>query len=102
MALASYFVACVRWHDAKAADAYADLVVQSLRPFGGKYLARGAPAAVYEGASAPERLAILEFPNSTAIRNWFDSADYRRALKIRHDSATTFWTVVMEGEGAPS
>ena len=100
--MASYFVACVRWHDADAADSYGELVVESLRPFGGKYLARGAPASVYEGSSAPERLAILEFPSTEAIRRWFDSADYRRALKIRHDSATTLWTVVMEGETAPS
>jgi uncharacterized protein (DUF1330 family) len=95
--MSGYLVACVQWHSAEAADSYGKLAVESLRPFGGKYLMRGAPVTVLEGSQAPERLAIIEFPTADAISEWHKSEGYLKARKIREESATTHWLVVMDG-----
>jgi uncharacterized protein (DUF1330 family) len=81
--VAGYLVACIQWHDTAAIDAYGAIVRESLRPFGGKYLARGSPFASLEGDQAPKRLAIVEFPSATAARQWHESEAYAPARKIR-------------------
>jgi|ERR1700680_1078266 len=92
-----YLVACVTWHDAESPRRYGDLVVDSLKPYGGKYLARGAPAAQLEGETPPKRLAIVEFPTPEAAQAWHASREYAPAFKIRQENATTHWVIVMNG-----
>ena len=92
-----YLVACITWHDTESPRTYGNLVIESLRPYGGKYLARGAPVAQLEGEDAPKRLAIVEFPTPEAAQKWHASSEYAPALKIRQQNATTHWIVVMGG-----
>lgn len=94
--MAGYVVASVKWNDADAASRYYHLVVDSLKPFNGKYLARGAPVATLEGGSAPARLAILEFPTAERAGRWHESEEYASARKVRERFAETYWIVVME------
>lgn len=94
-----YIVACVTWHNPDAADRYGPMVIESLRPFGGRYLARGKPIANPEGTGAPQRLAIVEFPSAQSAQDWWSSAEYAPAKKIREQNATTHWLIVMEGVG---
>jgi len=51
--MAAYLVARVDWHDANAVRRYGGIVIKSLRPFGCKYLGRGAPVETLEGSDAP-------------------------------------------------
>jgi uncharacterized protein (DUF1330 family) len=95
--MSAYLVACVQWHDPDATAAYGKLVVDSMLPFGGTYLARGAPVAVLEGDQAPKRLAIVEFPSADHARRWHASPEYAPVKKIREQHATTFWIIVMDG-----
>ncbi|MDQ6767198.1 MAG: DUF1330 domain-containing protein [Candidatus Eremiobacteraeota bacterium] len=95
--MAGYLVACVQWHNADAPNEYGKIAVESLKPFGGKYLARGQPWAVLDGESAPERLAIVEFPTVAAAQEWAASSAYAPALKIRKEHATTHWIAIFEG-----
>ena len=95
--MAGYLIACVQWHDADAIAAYGAIVRDSMVRFGGKYLARGSPETTVEGAQAPQRLAIVEFPTATAAREWAASAEYAPARTIREQNATTHWIVIMEG-----
>ncbi|HLW37328.1 MAG TPA: DUF1330 domain-containing protein [Candidatus Eremiobacteraceae bacterium] len=95
--MAGYIIACVQWHDQEAIERYGAIVVESLRPFNGRYLARGAPVATLEGEHPPQRLAVVEFPSASLARQWYDSEAYRPARSIRAEYATTFWLVVMEG-----
>ncbi len=74
--MSAYLIACVQWHDPDATAAYGKLVVDSMQPYGGKYLARGAPAAALEGDQAPKRLAIVEFPTVAHARQWHASPEY--------------------------
>jgi uncharacterized protein (DUF1330 family) len=95
--MSAYLVACVQWHNPAATAAYGKLVVDSMLPFGGKYLARGAPAATLEGDQAPKRLAIVEFPTAEQARQWHASPEYAPVRKIRDEHATTFWILIMDG-----
>ena len=95
--MAGYLVACVRWHDPEAIERYGTIVVESLRPYQGKYLARGPVSATMEGEHAPQRLAIVEFPTAELARQWFTCDAYLPARKIREQSATTYWVVIIDG-----
>ena len=94
--MAGYLVASVKWHDAEAATRYYHMVVESLKPFDGKYLARGAPAFVREGDNTPARLAMIEFPTPEHASRWHESEEYVAARKVREEFAETYWIVVME------
>jgi uncharacterized protein (DUF1330 family) len=94
--MSAYLIACVQWHDPDATAAYGKLVVDSMQPYGGKYLARGAPVAALEGDQAPKRLAIVEFPSVAQARQWHASPEYAPIRKIREEHATTFWIIIMD------
>ncbi len=55
---------------------YAALAPAAIAPFGGRYLARGTPAAAYE-AGRKERIVISEFPSVEAAIAAYDSAAYQ-------------------------
>ena len=93
----AYLVAHVTWNDTEAAGRYFDLILESLKPFGGRYLVRGPIDAALEGTGAPQRLAVLEFPSVDAARRWYDSEQYRPARAVRGESATTHWLVIVDG-----
>jgi uncharacterized protein (DUF1330 family) len=93
----AYLVANVTWNDTEAARRYFDLILESFKPFGGRYLARGPIESVIEGSGAPQRLAIVEFPSADAARRWHDSEVYRPARDVRHGAASTHWLVVIDG-----
>jgi uncharacterized protein (DUF1330 family) len=95
--MSSYLVANVTWNDMDALKKYGELVIESLRPFGGRYLARGAVHSTVEGDKQPARLAIVEFPSIDAAKIWVASKEYKPALEIRQRAATTHWIVLMEG-----
>jgi uncharacterized protein (DUF1330 family) len=66
--------------------AYAALAPAATAPFGGRYLARGAPAAAYE-AGRKERIVISEFPSVQDAVAAYESAGYQAALKALGDGA---------------
>ena len=66
--------------------AYAELAPPAVTPFGGKYLCRGNPQAVYE-AGQKERVVITEFPSLQKAIAAHDSPDYKKALAALGDGA---------------
>ncbi len=93
----AYLVARVTWNDAEAAQRYGKIVIDTLKPFGGRYLARGPISAVAEGQDPPSRLAIVEFPSLEQAKQWHECDEYKPALAIRLASATTHWIVFIDG-----
>jgi len=80
-------------------DRYKDYTVHTedtLRPFGGRFIARGGPSEVLEGDWRPGRLVVIEFPSAQAARDWYASDDYAAILPIRHE-ASTGSLVLVEG-----
>jgi len=78
----AYWISAYRSiRDREALAAYARLAGPALEAAGGRFLARGLPARVYEGG-VNERIVILEF-DSVA----HDSAAYQHALRALGNGA---------------
>ena len=74
----------VRDHDRLAA--YAELATPAIAAAGGRFLARGKPAAVFEEGTET-RTVVIEFPSVEAARDCYASELYRRALDALGDGA---------------
>ena len=68
-----------------ALAAYAKLAGPALTAAGGRFLARGMPAQVYE-ASLQQRTVLLEFDSVEAARAAHDSPAYQEALAVLGNS----------------
>ena len=64
-----------------ALAAYAKLAAPALQSAGGRFLARGTPAKVYE-QGVSERTVVLEFPSVAAATAAHDSPAYQEALRV--------------------
>src|SRR5688572_27162237 len=60
---------------------YLEQVQQTVKPYGGKWLALG-EGQVVEGAW-PGAVVLLEFPSMTEAQNWYRSAEYQKILPLR-------------------
>jgi uncharacterized protein (DUF1330 family) len=74
----AYWISAYRSiRDPDALAAYAKLAGPALQAGGGRFLARGLPARVYEGG-LEHRIVILEFDSVAQAIAAHDSPDYRR------------------------
>ena len=83
----AYWVACYREvRDAARLTAYATLAGPAIAAAGGRFLARGLPAEVYE-AGQRERTVLIEFDSPEQAVAAHDSVAYREALAALGDGA---------------
>lgn len=76
-------------HEVRDADrlaAYVELSTPAIAAAGGRFIARGMPAAVFEEGSET-RTVIIEFPSVEAARDCYESELYRKALDALGDGA---------------
>jgi uncharacterized protein (DUF1330 family) len=66
--------------DEAALAAYAKLAAPALQAAGGRFLARGLPARVYEGGLA-QRTVLIEFDSVAKAIAAHDSPEYQEALR---------------------
>lgn len=66
--------------DPKAFSNYVKLALPALESFGGRFLTRGMPAAIFENA-IKERLVIIEFESVQKAVDAHESPAYQAALK---------------------
>jgi uncharacterized protein (DUF1330 family) len=82
----AYWIATYRAvHDPEALAAYAALGAPALLKAGGRILARGNPAKVYDGG-INERTVLLEFDSVAQAVAAHDSDDYQAALRVLGDA----------------
>ena len=94
----AYWVSAYRSiRDPEAFAAYAKLAGPALEAAGGRFLARGLPARVYE-SGLEQRVVILEFPSPAQAIAAHDSAAYQQALRALGDGADRDLRIV-EGVG---
>jgi uncharacterized protein (DUF1330 family) len=94
----AYWISAYRSiRDQGAFAAYARLAGPALEAAGGRFLARGLPARVYEGG-LHERLVLLEFDGVAQAIAAHDSAEYQRALCALGNAADRDMRIV-EGTG---
>ena len=79
----AYILAHVDVKDPVGYDHYKRLVLDTMVPFGGRFLVRGATPEILEGRWDPRRLVILEFPDSGSARRWWASPGYAAAKAVR-------------------
>jgi uncharacterized protein (DUF1330 family) len=81
----AYWVATYRAiHDQEKFAAYAKLAGPALQAAGGRFLARGNPAQVYDNATSG-RVVLIEFDSVAQAIAAHDSAAYGEALKALGD-----------------
>jgi uncharacterized protein (DUF1330 family) len=85
----AYVVVNVTVRDPQRYEEYKRLASPTVSAYGGRYVARGGPVDVREGAWAPSRLVILEFPSVEQARAWWDSPEYAPAKAVRQSCADT-------------
>ncbi len=81
----------------EAFAAYAKLAGPALEAAGGRFLARGLPARVYEGG-LEQRVVILEFPGVAQAVAAHDTPAYQQALRALANGAERDLRIV-EGIG---
>ncbi|MEQ4210430.1 DUF1330 domain-containing protein [Actinopolymorpha sp. B9G3] len=64
---------------------YLERIQGTLDPFGGRFIVHGGPVDVREGRWAGD-VIIIEFPDMTAVRSWYESSAYEeiKPLRTRH------------------
>ena len=78
----AYWIAAYRSiHDPEALAAYAKLGGPALRKAGGRVLARGNPAQVYDGGLS-QRTVLIEFDSLAQAIAAHDSPEYQEALRV--------------------
>ena len=82
----TYWVATYRAiHDEKKFADYAKLAGPALQGAGGRFLARGDPAQVYDNA-VKQRVVLIEFDSVAQARAAHDSPGYAEALRALGDA----------------
>lgn len=79
--------------DGEKLRAYAELAGPAIIAAGGRFLARGLPAATYE-AGREERCVLIEFESVEAAIACHDSAAYQEALAALGDGAVRDMRIV--------
>ncbi|ANP51335.1 uncharacterized protein (DUF1330 family) [Streptomyces griseochromogenes] len=69
----------------EAGLSYLEQVEATAKPYGGKWLANG-EVTVVEGAW-PGLVVLMEFPDRTAARQWYDSAAYQDIRPLRTNNS---------------
>ena len=64
---------------------YLESVEATFKPYGGKWLVLDAPVEVLEG-EWPGSAVLMEFPDMDTARNWYNSPEYQRILRLRTDN----------------
>src|SRR5215204_2732152 len=73
-------------HDAAKLEAYIRLAGPAMRAAGGRFLARGNPAAAFESGTTA-RTTLIEFPSVDDAVAAYHSAAYQAALRVLSDGA---------------
>jgi uncharacterized protein (DUF1330 family) len=81
--MAAYVISEVEPRDAAAMEIYRRLAAQSIAQYGGRYIVRAGAAELVEGGPALKTLVIVEFASMARAREWYASAEYAEALKVR-------------------
>jgi uncharacterized protein (DUF1330 family) len=87
--MAAYVIADLDVKNSAALENYRAKVPETIAKYGGRFLVRGGAHEVAEGAWAPTRLVVLEFPSMDAAKRWYNSPEYKPLIAERKAAAAT-------------
>ena len=96
--MAAYVLSELEVLDATAIETYRTLAAKSIAQYGGRYLVRNGAASVAEGGPPVKSIVVVEFPSMARLREWYGSAEYAEALKVRR-TALERRLIFVEGVG---
>lgn len=91
-----YILVQVDVSNAQQYGEYTKLTPGVIAQFGGRFIARGGRTATLEGADAKGRVVVIEFPTFERAQQFYNSAEYGAARKIRAGAATV-QMILVEG-----
>jgi len=83
----AYMIARIKVTDPEQYKKYIAVTPGILANFGAKFIARGGETVTLEGPEETTRVVIVEFPSLDKVREFYDSAEYQEAIKIREGAA---------------
>ena len=92
--MTAYVIANLDVTDPEVFSDYGEQVLPVIKKFGGRYLVRGGNVENLEGEPGFKRLVILEFPDKTAAKNFYDSQEYAPLFAMRQASAVSTLALV--------
>lgn len=92
--MAAYMIARVKVTDSARYQKYVEATPPTIAKFGGRFIARGGQTVALEGAEETRRVVILEFPSLERAQQWYASADYQAAKKLRAGAAEGDFLIV--------
>ena len=81
--MTAYVISEIEVRDPDGFEAYRTLAAKTIAQYGGRYLVRGGKAELAEGNLPPKAIVVVEFPTMARLKEWYASAEYAEALKIR-------------------
>lgn len=58
-------------------EEYSAFVLDTLAPYGGRFLVRGGPHQLLEGDLSPDRVVVIEFDSYEKALEWYNSDTYQ-------------------------
>lgn len=95
----AYWIARVDVHDPEAYKAYVAANAEAFTKFGARFIVRGAPFEVMEGA-ARSRNVVIEFDSYDQAVACYKSPEYAKAKSFR-DAASEGDLIIIEGYDGP-
>ena len=103
--MTAYVIAMVRVDDPETYKKYTALTPALIEEHGGKFLVRGGDIETLEGKTFEDRLVVLEFPSTDAVKTFYESSGYQDAAAFtdgpRRKRSFCSPKVSRRGAGAP-
>lgn len=94
--MASYLVGHITVKDHDLWQKYVSGVKESLSTFDSKIIFRGKLVSVLAGTHEHDLAVVIEFPDSTTLAGWYNSAKYQALIPIRDRAADVVITTYAE------
>ncbi|MBI3163236.1 MAG: DUF1330 domain-containing protein [Chloroflexi bacterium] len=92
--MTAYVIVDIEVTDPEGYKEYIKLAPETVKLYGGRYIARGGQNETLEGDWHASRLVILEFPSIDQAKAWVNSPEYAPAKALRHKYARSNMVVV--------
>ena len=92
----AYVLANVAVTDPQQYEQYKKLSTIAMQAHGAEVCVRGGATEVLEGDWSPHRVVLLKFPSMEKAKAFYDSTEYRAAIKARENIAV-MRMVLIEG-----
>lgn len=86
--MSAFLICDVEVKNREKLQEYLQLSEPTLAPFGGYFHAQAGETVKLEGDWDPKVVVIAEFPSMQSAQDWYRSAEYAKALKIKPGAMT--------------